>query len=109
MDYFYIILRKKIIMNVLKLIKFLERNGFTPTQAEAIVESFMEMIQNNDLVTKDFLKAELNGLELKMDAKISHLEVNMLKMKWDLIKWMISVQLVTVSLILSLIFFLHRN
>ncbi len=64
-------------------------------QAEGVAEERVEIVEKSDLVTKDFLRAEL--AELKGDLKT------------DLIKWLISLQFASLALTVGLIYFLLRH
>ncbi len=102
----------------------LKETGFTPPQAECIVEQVMVAIQDSDLVTKTFLTVELAKLEARLEKKtddgfsrlerkISRLEIRWTRLEIRWIKWMIGIQLCfftfTMASILGLIYFLHSK
>ena len=112
--------------STLAMLQNLEERGFTLSQSEGILEQVMEA--NSDLVTKEFLRAELADLkidfvernaqlEIRMTEKIERAETRMTEklmgvvgnLKTDLIKWIVGLQLGTVTLILGLIYFLHSK
>lgn len=93
-------------LDALGMLQELGDKGFTPSQAEGIVEQIMGAVANSDWVTKDFLRAEL--AELKTEIR-----TEMKTEKIDLIKWMtglhIATLLATLSLLSGLIYFLLKN
>ncbi len=113
----------------------LEARGFTESQAEGVAEELVVIVENSDLVTKDFLRAEMGelrtemaGLETKLMArsaeletkltaqmgelktelmgKISDVRVEVGHLKNDTIKWLISLQFGSLALTVGLIYFL---
>ncbi len=91
----------------------LEARGFTESQAEGVAEELVDIVENSDLVTKDFLRAEMAGLEAKLTAKISDVRteisdvrVEVGHLKNDTIKWLISLQFGSLALTVGLIYFL---
>jgi hypothetical protein len=73
-----------ITFDTLKFTKRLESGGLPPEQAEAITEAFAEAT-GTDLVTKDYLKAELEAA------------------KNDLIKWIAGLLLAQAGLVTALV------
>lgn len=75
--------------DTLQITKFLERNDFTQSQAEAISEVAKRFDQANkhQLVTRDYLHSQLQGTEGRM------------------IKWVVGAQVAATGLLLATNFF----
>jgi hypothetical protein len=117
--------------HTLKTIRKLENKGFTASQAECMIEQFVETIQQSDLVTKSFLKSELAELkaefsrehtELKVESSRERAEMRteflheIAQLEKNLIKWILGGLLSILGaligmtgLILGLIYFLHSK
>ncbi len=121
-------------ISTLGISRRLKANGFTESQAEGVAEELVDIVENSDLVTKDFLSANSAGLETRLMAKISdvraemgELKTEMAEMKTELmgkisdvrvevghlkndtIKWLISLQFGSLALTVGLIYFLLKR
>ena len=72
-------------ISTLGISRRLQANGFTESQAEGVAEELVEIVENSDLVTKDFLSANSAGLETRLMAKISDVRTEMGELKW--LRW----------------------
>jgi len=77
--------------DTLKFTKRLEAAGMSSEHAEAIAEAFGEAT-GSELVTKDFLRGELQALRADFAAS-----------KYDLIKWMAGLLLAQAGLVTALV------
>ncbi len=97
-------------ISTLAISRRLEARGFTESQAEGVAEELVDIVENSDLVTKDFLRAEMAGLEAKLIAKMGDLKTELIAkigdQKNDTIKWLISLQFGSLALTVGLIYFL---
>ncbi len=93
-------------ISTLAISRRLEAKGFTESQAEGVAEELVDIVENSDLVTKDFLSANSAGLETRLMAKISDVRVEVGHLKTDTIKWLISLQFGSLALTVGLIYFL---
>lgn len=91
-------------LSTLALSKDLEANGFSVPQSQILAETIVEAVEsdNKNLVTKDYLKAELAELKMELKSDIATLETRV-------IKWMIGLQFITIGLVVGLIYFLLRH
>ena len=100
-------------ISTLGISRRLEANGFTKSQAEGVAEELVEVVENSDLVTKDFLRAEMaaskSDLRTEMAELKSDLRAEMAELKTDLIKWIIGLQFTSLGLMFGLIYFLLRH
>ncbi len=82
--------------------KRLEKLGLTPQQAEGLSEIVEEAARAaqpdlSNLVTKDFLRAELEKLIARFDGKLSELRVEFGKELRQQMLWFFAMQLAIVS------------
>jgi hypothetical protein len=107
-------------LDTLEMLQELEDKGFTPSQAEGIVEQIMGAVANSDWVTKDFLRAELAELKTELKTETAQLETRVMgkieSIKTDLIKWMVCLLAAVLGFILALmglntglLYFLLKN
>lgn len=96
----------------MEISRTLEVTGLTKAQAEAIAEQIVETVQeeNDQLVAKDFLRAEMIGLEGRvgiklagLETKIAGLEANIADSEIRITKWLIALQLPAFLAFLSLL------
>jgi hypothetical protein len=89
-------------ISTLAISRRLKGKGFTESQAEGVAEELVEIVENSDLVTKDFLRAEIGELRAELKAEIRDSKI-------DMIKWLISLQFASLALTVGLIYFLLRH
>ena len=97
--------------STLAISRDLEATGFTKSQAEGIAEKLIEIVdhENNDWVTKDYLKAEIGVLRAELKTEIAELRSEMKESKIDMIKWLIGLQFTSLALTFGFIYFLLKN
>ena len=122
-------------ISTLGISRRLKAHGFTESQAEGVAEELVDIVENSDLVTKDFLSANSAGLETRLMATISDIRTEISDVrtemgelrgelraemagletkltakigdsKNDTIKWLISLQFGSLALTVGLIYFL---
>ena len=72
------------ITDELKNIQKLESVGFNHKQAEALAD-IIEQAQNNGIESlKDFIRNEINGLELRTDTKFANMKADIANLKADI-------------------------
>jgi len=93
-------LNSSVVANTLAVARDLEAAGLTKSQAESIAEKLMEVMQskNDDLVTKDYLKAELTDATRELESEMAALETR-------LIRWIIGLQFTTMIFIFGFFYF----
>ncbi len=98
-------------LSTLAISKGLEANGFTIPQSQILAETIVEAVEsdNKNLVTKDYLKAELMELKMELKSDIAALETKMAGFETRVIQWMIGLQFSTIGLVVGLIYFLLRH
>jgi hypothetical protein len=100
-------------ISTLAISRRLKDKGFTESQAEGVAEELVDIVESSDLVTKDFLRAEMGELRGELRAEIAGLETRLMgkigDSKTDTIKWLISLQFGSLALTVGLIYFLLRH
>jgi hypothetical protein len=93
-------------LSTLAIARDLESAGFTKAQAESIAEKFIDISeqQRDELVTKDYLKAQLSEFktqlaDLSVEIKNSHINA---------IKWLVGLLAGFLALMCSFIYFLVK-
>lgn len=82
-------------------VKKLTKEGISEKQAEAIVE-FVREIRETDLNTA-VTKGDLRELELKLQAEITNVKVEIFNVKADIIKWMLGSLFLQAGFIVTLV------
>jgi hypothetical protein len=77
-----------ITFDTLKFTKKLEKAGLPPEQAEAIAEAFKEASGEAEVATK---------------RDVEHLEVKIVEMKFDLLKWIVGMSLAQFILLIVIL------
>ena len=104
--------------DTLRFVRTLETSGLDARQAEGIATAFREASADQNLVTKDDLKAGLNEVKTELRAEIAavktelkteiaELRVDISTMKVDLVKWIVGLALALFAAIISLSFRIH--
>ena len=85
------------VVDTLKISKSLEQAGFAKGQADSLAVTFAETISTSreDLVTKDFLKAELSDLRGDLRTEIS-------SSKTEVIRWVLASQAMLLAALVAL-------
>ena len=86
-------------MNTIEILSRLERVKFTTEQARTITEIFKE--HQHQLATKEDLKITADSLRDELKGEI-------LKAKYDLVKWIVGALILNVGLVVSLVFALLK-
>ncbi len=89
-------------LSTLAISRRLEAKGFTPSQAEGVAEELIEVVESSDLVTKDFLRAELGEFKGELRTEIRDSKI-------DMVKWMVGLQSTSIALTFGFIYFLLKS
>ena len=89
--------RMATVVDTLKISKSLEQAGFAKAQADSLAVTFGETISSSreDLVTKDFLKAELAELRGELRTEIAG-------SKTEVIRWLFASQAMLLAALVAL-------
>lgn len=68
--------------DTLKFVKTLEANGFDSKQAEAIASAYRDATNEQDLITKEGLKFELQSELAPIKTEMQAMKTEMQVMKW---------------------------
>jgi hypothetical protein len=75
-------------------IKYLMKKGIKQEQAEAFVKITREAhdLNQNELVTKDYLDAKLEAQDMKLEAKLS-------RTKYEVVAWLIACTIAIIAIL----------
>ncbi len=91
-------------IDTLKTARSFETAGFAKAQAEALATAMADAMQSSreDLVTKDFLKAELAELRGEIAEMRGELRNEIVQSKNDMVRWLLGSQALLVVVLVAL-------
>jgi hypothetical protein len=100
-------------LSTLAIARDLESAGFTKAQAESIAEKFIEFSEQHcdELVTKDYLKAQLAEFKTQLaefKTQLADLSVEIKDSHINAIKWLVGLLAGFLALMCSFIYFLVK-
>jgi hypothetical protein len=88
-----------ITIDTLQFVQRLKKAGIKESEAEAIAEVVRDAQANADLATKQ----DLFVVQARLETRIAELKTEMVQMKADLVKWVVSVGILQTAMIAALL------
>ena len=100
--------------DTLKFVETLTAGGVKADEAKAIATAYRDATSDQQLATKDDLKAglgevraEIAEVKTDVDSRFVRMETKMAEMKYDLLKWIIGLALAQFAALISLTLKIH--